>query len=302
MDYSIIIPHKNSSQLLKRLLESIPQAVHAQVIVVDDNSSKEEISEIKKLHLKFNFEFYSNEGKTAGGARNTGLQHADGKWIIFADADDYFETGFLEQALKFQEADADIVYFPVTSRYSESGEPAYRGNHVNLLHEKFKATGNDDYLRCCHLAPWAKMIRKSLIIENNIRFEECVAGNDNWFSVNTGIQAKKVIVADNPIYCITVSSGSLTTTLSKERFEAKLQSSLRTNRYLRQHKKRRYQISVLYFLAGAYQFGVKYLLHVVSACFRMGANPFIGISKILHPFKALSNRQNKKYIKDDRHE
>ena len=37
--YSIIIPHKNSPDLLKRCLESIPDRTDIQVVVVDDNSS-----------------------------------------------------------------------------------------------------------------------------------------------------------------------------------------------------------------------------------------------------------------------
>lgn len=300
MEYSIIIPHKNSTQLLKRLLESIPNSLDIQTIVVDDNSSKEELARLKSLSITHHFEFYPTEGKTAGGARNTGIKYAKGKWLIFADADDYFELAFKEQLSVYKDSIADIVYFPVTSRYSATGESAYRGNHVNLMHQKFKETGNEDYLRCCHLAPWGKMIKKSLVEINRIRYEECIAGNDNWFSVNTGVMASNIIVADIPIYCITVSSGSLTTTLNIERFEAKLQSSLRTNRFLRQHGKTSFQISILYFLVTSYQFGIGYIFHVIGLCVKMGANPFIGIGKILHPKRALVNRQNKNVVKDER--
>ena len=40
MILSIIIPHKNSSALLERLLMSIPSNDEFEVIVVDDNSKK----------------------------------------------------------------------------------------------------------------------------------------------------------------------------------------------------------------------------------------------------------------------
>lgn len=300
MDYSIIIPHKNSTQLLKRLLESIPNSQNIQTIVVDDNSSKDELGRLKSLSVTYHFDLYCTEGKTAGGARNTGIKHAIGRWLIFADADDYFEPAFKDQLSLYQDSLADIIYFPVTSRYSDTGKPAYRGNHVNLMHQRFKETGNEDYLRCCHLAPWGKMIKRSFTESNHIQYEECIAGNDNWFSVNTGVMASKIIVADIPIYCITVSSGSLTTTLNVERFEAKLQSSLRTNRFLRQHGKAAFQISILYFLVTSYQFGFKYIFHVIALCAKMGANPFIGLGKLLHPMRALANRQNNQIIKDER--
>lgn len=300
MDYTIIIPHKNSTRLLKRLLESIPNFQNIQTIVVDDNSSDDELARLRRLSVTHHFEFYHTEGKTAGGARNTGIKHATGKWVIFADADDYFEPTFGEQLSFYQNSFADIIFFPVTSRYSDTGKPAYRGNHVNLMHQKYKVTGNEDYLRCCHLAPWGKMIKRSLVDTNHIRYEECIAGNDNWFSVNTGVMASKIIVSDIPIYCITVSSGSLTTTLNVEHFEAKLQSSLRTNRFLRQHGKAAFQISILYFLVTSYQFGFRYIFHVIGLCAKMGANPFIGLGKLLHPMSALANRQNNQIIKDER--
>ena len=37
INYSIIIPHKNSAILLKRCLDSIPQRNDIEIIVVDDN-------------------------------------------------------------------------------------------------------------------------------------------------------------------------------------------------------------------------------------------------------------------------
>jgi len=300
MNYSFIIPHKNSSFLIKRLLKSIPQQDDIQIIIVDDNSSKKEIEALKNLSKDFVFELYTTNGYTAGGARNTGLKYAKGEWIIFADADDYFEDNLYVKINKYKTSDADIVYFDVKSRYSDTGEHAYRGEHINMLHTKYEETGIDDYLRCCHLAPWGKMIRKSLIEKHKILFEERIAGNDNWFSVNTGIMADKVVVVSDCLYCITVVSGSLTTVLNIERFESKFQSTLKTNEFLRKHHKNRYQISILYFLLGGYQLGIKYFIHVISECIKHKANPFIGFGKLLHPKKAFSNRQNKKVVKDER--
>ena len=42
INYSIIIPHKNSTVLLERCLKSIPCRKDVQVIVVDDNSENQE--------------------------------------------------------------------------------------------------------------------------------------------------------------------------------------------------------------------------------------------------------------------
>jgi glycosyltransferase involved in cell wall biosynthesis len=43
INYTIIIPHKNIPDLLKRCLDSIPEQDDRQVIVVDDNSNIERV-------------------------------------------------------------------------------------------------------------------------------------------------------------------------------------------------------------------------------------------------------------------
>lgn len=92
--YSIIIPHKNSPDLLKRCLESIPDRTDIQVVVVDDNSSSAIIDwNLERANFKGNVELVlTKEGLGAGFARNKGLTYIKGKWVLFADADDYYQS------------------------------------------------------------------------------------------------------------------------------------------------------------------------------------------------------------------
>lgn len=57
MKYTIIIPHHNSSKLLKRVLLTIPESLKAQIIVVDDNSREEEYSHVERLKSVVSFDF-----------------------------------------------------------------------------------------------------------------------------------------------------------------------------------------------------------------------------------------------------
>lgn len=292
MDFSIIVPHHNSSNLLKRLLESIPAIDDVQVIVVDDHSNENERDAVEKLRDQYIFEFYDNDSNTAGGARNTGLRHVAGKWVIFADADDYFEPAMPVLLSKYKDSGYDIVFFNVSSRYTDSGEIAYRNEHVQSIAKKVVETGDYDYLRCCYTAPWGKMIKRSVIEDNYIRYDEVVAGNDMWFSVNLGLAANNVAYEDIPLYCITVTGNSITTTLSKDRFESRFLVTLRVNNLLRSKGKSKFQISVLYFIAKSYQFGMKYMLHVWWLCIKNRSNPFIGMYKLLNVGKVMKDRQN----------
>jgi glycosyltransferase involved in cell wall biosynthesis len=96
--FSVIIPHKNRPDLLQYCLNSIPRRKDIQIIVVDDNSDEDKVNFNKFPGLDDEYvEIYlTKEGKGAGYARNMGLKHAKGKWLLFADADDFFteNSGF----------------------------------------------------------------------------------------------------------------------------------------------------------------------------------------------------------------
>ena len=90
--FSVIIPHYNIPKLLQRCLDSIPDIPDIQVIVVDDNSSVEKVDfdNFPGKGRKYTTAIFDKAGGGAGHARNIGLKHAEGKWLVFADSDDFF--------------------------------------------------------------------------------------------------------------------------------------------------------------------------------------------------------------------
>src|SRR5574344_79438 len=98
INFSIIIPHKNSPELLQRCLASIPQREDIQIIIVDDNSESSIVNfcSFPGTERKDTEIIYLKESKGAGYARNRGLSRAKGEWILFADADDYYTNEFNE--------------------------------------------------------------------------------------------------------------------------------------------------------------------------------------------------------------
>lgn len=290
MDFSLIIPHRNSSVLLRRLLDSVGRNLDVQTIVVDDNSTIQEYEAVERMRKEYAFELYKNEGTTAGGARNTGMRHAKGKWLVFADSDDYF-TGDMSRLLNAHlESDADVVFFNVGSRMSDNGEKANRDRYIKRIFLQWGNRKDGMPFRCRYIAPWGKMYKRGFVEKNSICFEECISGNDMLFSVRTGIEAGNIEIDTHELYICTASTTSITASTGKERHEAKLQATLRTNKYLRRHKCRKYQVSVLYFIAKAHRYGTKYLLHVLNECLKNRSNLFIGMGKILSYKKVLEDR------------
>ena len=115
-----------------------------QIIVVDDGSCDEEYKLVEEMRDEYSFELYKNEGIYAGGARNTALKYAKGEWIVFADADDYFTPLVADLFKKHKDSDADIVYFNITSAISDTGEKAYRDEHIKSIAQKY-LDSNDEY-------------------------------------------------------------------------------------------------------------------------------------------------------------
>jgi len=77
IDFSIIIPHYDSFDLLQRAVASIPDCEGIEVIVVDNGPHK--ISECVLGSYRKNVRIlYSEIGKGAGRARNVGIQNSNG--------------------------------------------------------------------------------------------------------------------------------------------------------------------------------------------------------------------------------
>ena len=229
INYTIIIPHKNIPDLLQRGLDSIPVRDDVQVIVVDDNS---DVSKVDYDHFPQwkgkNYEFYlTKEGKGAGYARNVGLEHARGKWLVFLDADDFLLP---EASSVFDEeidTEVDIVFFRPKVVFNDNLDLASKrgGSEYIQFVENYLETGDEIELRTRWHSPLSKFIKTSLVFENNIRFEETKYSNDIWFSTLTGCKAKEVAARDTCYYVCTERPGSLTSNFCKKEGELEIRSS-----------------------------------------------------------------------------
>ena len=112
-NYTVIIPHKNRQQLLKRCLDTIPRREDVQIIIIDDKSDPEvvDFQHFPGLHEKNTEVYFTKEAKGAGYARNVGLDHAKGKWILFADSDDQYLDNLEEEMDNYVESEADMIVF-----------------------------------------------------------------------------------------------------------------------------------------------------------------------------------------------
>ena len=220
--FSIIIPHKNSYETLIRLLDSIPNKPELEVIIVDDNSEPACKEKLQKTSYNENIKFiYDDSNSGAGKARNIGLDNLTktSRWVLFADADDYFPPYFYQLINQNYDDSNDIIYFNVHSVFSNFLEKA-ANRHQNITKlindyllnpdgkRKFKMS-NKNALKYFLVAPWGKMIKKKLIKENDIKFEEIPVSNDTFFGIKIAHYAKSITAKSDILYILTFSKNSL---------------------------------------------------------------------------------------------
>ena len=217
MNFTIIIPHKNIPNLLERLIKSVPERDDLEIIVVDDGSSPDIVDfehfpckGRKNLRMVLN-----KESRGAGHARNCALPLGRGKWILFADSDDFFNPGFNDFLDDYAENDADIVYFNANCVDTESLSPSNRGDDMHKFIDDYYREYLEDkqygelQLRFLFTEPWCKMVKRGLIEQYHIRFEETVIRNDVKYSYLVGFFADSIIVDGRKIYCATTRRNSV---------------------------------------------------------------------------------------------
>ena len=110
---SIVIPVYNAAQYLKRCLTSIMEQTYLnyEVILVNDGSEDNSLDICNDFAQNDNrIKVYSKENGGASSARNYGLKHCSGEYLVFVDSDDWVEPNYLNNLYQAaQIGDFDIV-------------------------------------------------------------------------------------------------------------------------------------------------------------------------------------------------
>ncbi|MBD5521487.1 MAG: glycosyltransferase family 2 protein [Lachnospiraceae bacterium] len=310
---SIIIPHYNTPDLLQKLIDSIPHIEDIQIIVVDDRSDMH-VDKLAELQVKYkdHVEFYRNDDlpKGAGTCRNIGLRHADGKWILFADADDFFVDGMYETVSAYFDSEFDEIFFKPTSIYFDTRELSDR--HITF--EKYindylenPTRENILKLKISLSTPCSKLIRHKLIRHYNIWFDEVLHFNDMMFSVKVGHYSKKIAVSEKVIYCIVRTTGSLTTQIGWDAYEIRLWEYLKVCDFLKKHyslkdlKTMHYTCLGMLYRAVKSHYGIKKYILIIKVFYKHGIPLFslgqINMDSLLQLVREMkAKRMNSKYM------
>ncbi|MCM2268968.1 MAG: glycosyltransferase, partial [Thermoanaerobaculia bacterium] len=109
---SVVVPTRDRRAALERALASVDAQTHAEVelLVVDDGSRDETASWLARARPAARV--LAGGGRGAGGARNRGLEAAQGELVAFLDDDDRWRPSYLATQVAWLAArpDVDLAY------------------------------------------------------------------------------------------------------------------------------------------------------------------------------------------------
>lgn len=217
---SVIVPVYNASEYLNECLNSLAvQTDHNyEVILIDDGSTDQSYSICEDFcnhHAKFRIIHKANGGVSS--ARNHGILESKGDLLCFVDSDDYVKPDYIKDLRQEMTPEVDFVlskfYFiegdDITTPLAEycKGMPGVLFSKANII--------------ACQ-APYGKLFRRNIIVDNSIRFDENVRyGEDRLFVYTYLYYTHWVVVSSKVNYLYIRRSGSLTSkiySISKEEY------------------------------------------------------------------------------------
>ena len=201
---SIIVPIYNVEKYLRDCIESIINQTYTEIeiILVNDGSTDSSL-EICKEYAEKNDKIKIVNKKNGGlsDARNAGLRHATGKYIMFVDSDDYLALNSCEilyNAIK----DTDFEFITANFAFTNNDGTPWK---KPMFNDKFQNIPLDieDYKESFYLVNstvWNKIFKKEFIDKNNLSFEVGLLAEDAVFTTLAFLKTKKTYYIKDVVY------------------------------------------------------------------------------------------------------
>lgn len=173
MFLSIVIPYFDCGAYIYSCLHSISDAIQnrndIEVIVVDDFNEQSQTklleSAMLTVRLKNSKIIRPKQNLGLSDARNFGVEHAEGEYIFFLDADDYVNSNNLKKIIDvLQDIKTDIIYFDSHTFRDENSWQAmqkfsFHPRCVIKTDEKLVS----QYLNDCTFYAWRFIVRREIL-------------------------------------------------------------------------------------------------------------------------------------------
>ena len=197
---SVVVPVYNAAPYLSEMLVSLSAQTlrNIEIICVDDGStdgSAAILSEFAASDSRIKVITQKNSGGAT--ARNRGIEEAKGRWLFFADADDFCRPDMLAEMLaKGEAAAADVVVAGrMTINCSQFGYCREMRIPASYFQHEQPVSCHTDGINVFYgmgFAPWNKLYRRDFVLQGGIRFHQIMSCDDVYFVLVALLSAERI--------------------------------------------------------------------------------------------------------------
>ena len=211
---SFIVPVYNVEEYLERCIDSIInqgiKETDYEIILVNDGSTDGSLDICRKYEKSLScIRCYSQKNQGLSVARNTGISHAQGQYIMFVDSDDFLEPNKVPDLIKTaDEFDAELLFYrgkfypdrhEITNIQPFEIEKVYDGEYVLLHGMKVSSV-------------WGNLYLRKFILRVGLKFFEGISHEDIEYNYRLYPHARRIVFSDIVAYHYNVSGESITRT------------------------------------------------------------------------------------------
>ena len=213
---SIIIPVFNVAPYITKCLQSVASQTYKKAIeclIIDDCGQDDSVSLVESFINNYNKERHDNNiefrilhhkyNRGLSAARNTGLENANGEWIYFLDSDDWIIPECIELMMKctLLYTNIDAVFAGTTVSTGAHGYLDYEKNSKPLFCDNRELIAKSMLKRKVYgMTAWNKLIKKEIIIQNNISFVDGLIHEDEVWNFDLAKVITKIAFVNTNTY------------------------------------------------------------------------------------------------------
>lgn len=218
---SIIIPIYNVEAYIRRCLESVMTQEFAgatvECLIVDDCTPDKSMTIVESMVSEYNgpvsfvlLKHDVNRGLSA--ARNTGILQAKGDYVFFMDSDDYLMPHSLQYFLDNLSLYENVDVLIGNVNNCKAGNVMIKNVHGSCL-----MTDRDVFFQRMlqhkiYLYAWNKMIKRDVLVNNHIFFEDGILYEDQCWSYQLFSKVSSIMLLSQVTYVYEYNPNSIVNT------------------------------------------------------------------------------------------
>jgi teichuronic acid biosynthesis glycosyltransferase TuaG len=281
---SIIIPYYNAERFIEETIRSAIDQTYSdiEIICVNDGSTDNSQQVVEKIADKR----IINISKCSTGvsdSRNKGLDMANGKYVLFLDADDILEIDFLKSRILFLQNssyyDACCTSVCLIDENSKQQPNIFLGTHDNIT--KQILFYQNPFFTC----PSNFLFKRDVLVNNHLKFDKDLSSSaDRYFLIQFSVNAKigLIYTENNNRLLYRVHNFSMSRVVSDKLLKDNLlfMKKVLVLPFIPDGYKKMFKFKINYILSGGYFKLNNYLLSFKYAIISVFHNPILFIKQL----------------------